>query len=445
MLAVLLGVWVSFSLCMLMFDLPLPPGPKDLALILPVLLFLPLATLLLREPLYLLLGMFALQFLLLFDAAVLLVALGIIAIVLLHPHGCTPYLPGRKDENFLALAALLPLLGIINAADKIVALTSYLTTILIPMTLYYALLRSRLAPADLARRVAQSLVIAFAVLGLGSLYYKLSHPHAERVAGFVFGSFTMYGYGTAAVIPLAFYRFLHEKRKLLWGTCLVLVTIAMLLTNTRMALISTGVGLLFFGKQLWRIALPAVLLGAGVLFLSPVDFFTRFDTLSTVQVDFSSMARLVAWISCWDLIGAHPLLGIGFGDFAQEYLEITRFPFVHLIHAHNVLLNKVLEIGIPAALVFLSYIAFPVIRSLRREILRWRKPASLHRAFLASLIVFLMAGATDSIFYWPSWSCWFWMLFACLRMTEGDPEEAPLPASAPSAELHPPQAQGSSF
>ena len=140
--------------------------------------------------------------------------------------------------------------------------------------------------------------------------------------------------------------------------------------------------------------------------------------------DISAASRMIAWVVGIEMLLAKPWLGIGLGNFSQLYLANTSTPLIQLFHAHNVLLQLASDIGLIGALAYFAAIA---------RVLFARRPVdALHRALRWTLVIFLMAGATDSIFFRVEWTIWYWIMLGCYWQmgnpgdgTAREPEVAP--------------------
>ena len=105
-----------------------------------------------------------------------------------------------------------------------------------------------------------------------------------------------------------------------------------------------------------RILLTLILVAGGVLALDPV-LLERMQTAFLVA-DTSSEMRIAMWESTVQMIMDHPLLGIGWGAYWMVYPLYDTYIVdgsVTLVHAHNIYLNYLAEIGILGGL---SYFAF---------------------------------------------------------------------------------------
>lgn len=105
-----------------------------------------------------------------------------------------------------------------------------------------------------------------------------------------------------------------------------------------------------------RIFLGVVALIVAILALDPV-LLERMKTAFSVM-DTSSEMRIAMWESTIQMIMDHPILGIGWGAYWMVYPLYDTYIVdgsVMLVHAHNIYLNYLAEIGIIGGLAFFAY------------------------------------------------------------------------------------------
>lgn len=142
------------------------------------------------------------------------------------------------------------------------------------------------------------------------------------------------------------------RRRTLYGVALVPVTLALLFTFSRGALLlGLPAAILVMG---WRAGgrfrqLTLVSLLAGVLLIIPLLQLPRFAAL----LDFdrgTTFFRLKLWRSTWRMIRDHPMLGVGPGNFLEayrtRYVLPTAWEEFNLEHAHNLVLDHWARLGL---------------------------------------------------------------------------------------------------
>ena len=144
----------------------------------------------------------------------------------------------------------------------------------------------------------------------------------------------------------------------------------MLLTFTRSVWLALVVSL---GYLIWHwnrkllLAAPALL--AVLVVITPEAAQRRIQSIADPG---AKSARLIMWKTGWQMVQAHPWLGVGpmrvgarFGEFVPE--GTGELPDAYYEHLHNVFIHYAAERGIPAALMILWLLA-KVIRDHRKAL-----------------------------------------------------------------------------
>ncbi len=150
------------------------------------------------------------------------------------------------------------------------------------------------------------------------------------------------------------------------------------------------------------------MIGSIVAFVGIEVIFTRYAAMSKQTIDISMAARVIAWSTGFTLVSGHPWTGIGVDAFAVQYLSATKMPLIRLMHAHNTILQKAADLGIPGMLVYMVFLYKRIHQGFRLA------GPGLPRALAWSLSIYLVASLTDAVFYWTSWTILYWVLLACL-------------------------------
>ncbi len=184
-----------------------------------------------------------------------------------------------------------------------------------------------------------------------------------------FFSATAYAATLVALFALLAFSSVFAKKFTLFNVALGLVALfVILMTGTRSAILAVGLILalmvpLFPGMPLRKkviiqvVAISLILVGGVLLWQVLPDTLKVKQTFGTLdvshkQVDGSSMGRLVAWWIVFKIASAHPLMGIGIGQFPKWAWK--SFPVLYLPHAHNIFFNALAETGaIGESLLFL--------------------------------------------------------------------------------------------
>lgn len=188
-----------------------------------------------------------------------------------------------------------------------------------------------------------------------------------------------------------------------------------------------------FGKKIWlalstNISLLLILVAVWVILPENLIIKSGFDSMIKGEIDVSNMGRIVAWVVAAKAFMAHPLFGIGNGNFAEfmrtYFSEINlsayNSNFFVLPHAHNMPLTILSENGIIGFIISATLIIICIYSVVVK--LRISKDNRLY-GLLIGLSVTLFLGMFDSIPYFPStqvWGAWF---LAVLIQFETDTSE----------------------
>jgi O-antigen ligase len=184
----------------------------------------------------------------------------------------------------------------------------------------------------------------------------------------------------AMAIPLGllFSGVVEREKRLLYGFAVVLMGVALVMTNSRGGLISllAEIGFLVIittagSKRLGNLdrnarALAAlkrlglatailIVLVGGVVFLGGASVFTRF--LGTVNADDPTTGRAHFWAVTTDIIKHHPIIGAGIGAYGVLYSQYdSRNGLYRLEQAHNDYLQVLADGGIIGAALGLFFL-----------------------------------------------------------------------------------------
>nr|HID12866.1 O-antigen ligase domain-containing protein [Anaerolineae bacterium] len=210
------------------------------------------------------------------------------------------------------------------------------------------------------------------------------------------------------------------RRQALYALALVPVTLALLLSFSRGALLlGLPVAVLVMG---WRaggryrwVALALVV--AGALALVPLLRVPRFASMLDLQQG-STFFRLELWRSSLALVREHPWFGVGPGNFQAAYRTRYILPSAwqefNLEHPHNVYLDHWTRLGLLGVLAGLAVqVAFFKAQSPKPKSQRSRPEASSISLGLAGSMAALLAhGLVDNTLFFPDLALVFFLTLA---------------------------------
>ncbi|MBN2199284.1 MAG: O-antigen ligase family protein [Candidatus Aminicenantes bacterium] len=249
------------------------------------------------------------------------------------------------------------------------------------------------------------LASAMASCGYSLFHFVLRSSPGERATGFMGHTMTQGGLLMLfSLLALALFLFLKEKLRWLWAAALIPSLACLVLTQTR----SAWLGFLVGATALLGIYKPKLLvlppLLVGLFFLLSQPLHKRFSLVSELREralsvfslkDKSNRDRLEYLRAGWKVITLRPLLGTG----PDTVDEVFTDPSLALsgraaqnVHLHNNLVQIAAERGLPAAAVWIAFLAWAAVSALRvfRRDEPW--PKALAGTALAAVISLFVAG-----------------------------------------------------
>src|SRR5579863_228603 len=226
----------------------------------------------------------------------------------------------------------------------------------------------------------------------------------DRIRGFMSHWMTFSGQELFILLLVAaFLLFAPDIRRWrwLWLPCAAVVGISLILSDTRsiwFAAIAAGFYLLWQWRKWAALALP-VLLGLGLI-AAPAAVQER--ALSIVnpenQTD-SNRHRIIVWRTGWQMIKAHPIVGVGPEEIRKPAVFFAYLPADvplplpegYYGHLHSIYIHYAAECGVPAAL-FLTAALLMALWDFWRA-LRTLAPGRSDRRFLLQAAIASIIGA----------------------------------------------------
>jgi len=222
---------------------------------------------------------------------------------------------------------------------------------------------------------------------------------------------------------------------------LLLTSVAVLLTQSRGALIGLIVGFAVVTGILWR-KLGLVWLAGGVLAVVALALKggAIMQALFSNNAQDTEIVSMTARVELWNraiYAGTDfPLTGIGMGQFPDTVQRL--YPPSHIVlseavpHAHNFFLQIFAEMGYPGLIVYVAFFLILFFVLLRRIHLArdWRQVLSI--GLLGSLTVFLTHGIVDVPIYSPLSAIVFWGLFGVMMAVGLSGDRSGLPEEVAS-------------
>lgn len=174
-----------------------------------------------------------------------------------------------------------------------------------------------------------------------------------------------------------------------------------------LALVVVFAVLLFYGRRAaWKLLCALAVAVAG-LSVAAGGVFRRLLTLLHPE-DISVNTHAEVWRACFDMLRGHWLFGYGTGvDNVRRALHETYH--VKQPHAHNILLEILLENGVVGAALFCGMLLLLAVRLIRMA-KQGGKARGVAVTLLASVAGFCACGMTDDLFYGMKPLCCFMLV-----------------------------------
>lgn len=268
-------------------------------------------------------------------------------------------------------------------------------------------------------------ILACSLLGitLGSMcliYQGLSGD--SRASGFFGHPMTFAGY-FCIYLPVLLVCFLEQRIYGQWrwlaGGSFVLGVVALLFNATRGAWLALTLVLLFIlayylmkGNKLAMLCL-ALFIAAGAGLSQYQPFMQRLATITDTKYQ-SNTERLLIWQSAYTMFKDHPVLGVGLGQYKDNYQKKYISPKAkepYLSHAHNNFLQMLAENGIVGFVGFLTLLVCFIGYSFKRF---WQEKNPYALMMSMATLALVLQGCTEYNFGNSAVMKSFWLVQGCL-------------------------------
>jgi O-antigen ligase len=193
------------------------------------------------------------------------------------------------------------------------------------------------------------------------------------------------------------------RMRLLWAAGIGVMLAAILFTQSRGGLITTGVVLALYVLQSLsrsREAIPIVAVVIVAALLAPRATWERAGTTLAYEDDASALGRIDAWNTGKNIFAEQPLAGVGFGTFIVAWAEYAPGNAGPARAPHNTFVQVLAETGLVGLVLFLVALALGLVWALLAT--RATQTAALGSATAAGLCAFVVASTTlGELSSWP--------------------------------------------
>lgn len=273
---------------------------------------------------------------------------------------------------------------------------------------------------DKAKHVMTAALLGIAI-GFACIIYQGMHGNF-RAPGFFGNPMTFGGY-LCVYLPLILISFLDNnvlvKNRVVAGVLFLLGFAALIINGTRGAWVALApVFIILMGyyglknKKLLAICLVFLVIAGGILSTSK-NFTYRLRT-SIKHTDTSTRERYAIWESAFNMFKDHPLLGVGLGQYKDNYQKkyiLKKAKYKKLTHAHNNVMQMLAENGIVGCAGFLTLVFYIFGKNIS-DFIKRRCPYSLIIA--SSTFALFVQGLTEYNFGNSAVMKSYWLLLGCM-------------------------------
>ena len=327
----------------------------------------------------------------------------------------------KIEKNIVVVLAILFVFfflpSLINAQNKLLALSSILSLALliyaILLGVNYIILRGELFNLLIKILIISAVLSSIYALSIYFANFDFIYFRTRASALFA-GENTLGGVMVFSIIWTLTY-FIHTdgRRKVWLGLALLLMILTLVFSFSRGAWLGVLGALISYA--LWekraRLKVAIVLLVAGALLLG---FPFLRGRLISIGNPFHPLTeeRIYIWKASWDMIKAHPLLGVGMSNFSLAYEEYM-FEGAKISQpssAHNIFLNIWAEGGLLALLSFVGIVIITFVKGFRLIKSLTGLSRAVAVASFSALLGILIHNQVDTTLYSMHVGPIFWLL-----------------------------------
>jgi len=193
-------------------------------------------------------------------------------------------------------------------------------------------------------------------------------------------------------------------RSLSLGLALLAATFTLILTQSRTAIVATLAALLFMGALHSRVVLYAAAAAVAGLILALWRWGATplLEAALKLPGSYTWQGRPEIWRNAWQVLCDYPLTGIGLNTFAPvsraRYTYLLAPPDWDFVHAHNILLQVGVDLGLIGLACFLAFLVVFFLVGLRTySTAQDRTTRWLISGLMASMAAYLAFGSIDAI------------------------------------------------
>lgn len=322
----------------------------------------------------------------------------------------------------LVLVLATPILAVLFSVDPLDSLKSWLRLPVFYATGMVAVLlfiRERRRLYILLGLIGVSLALNSVIeLGQFLMVPDIGARHSGRLHYMVWATMLTVWIG----VLLCLREKMRGRYSALWYVSTSLSVVALILNGTRgayLVAVVLAVAIILFTahtvvEKIRQIAIVVAILAVALSL--PVGFASR--AMSTTDIHAQSQnERLLVWQGAWNMFVDHPIMGVGYHEFAPVYLADYISPQAkeRLGHAHNNILNTLAEQGLVGTAVLIGGVIYLTYLSYSR----YRRSGRAESLLLMAVIWGTMLHGMSEYTFWSSYTVKYLYLMVALSYRLG--------------------------
>lgn len=257
------------------------------------------------------------------------------------------------------------------------------------------------------------------ILRIGEIQ-RYSYGTAVRIESTLQNSNNYGMFLIVAVFPLLMVMFKErdKKKKIYYAFCAALVFINIILTQSRNAWIAFAIGIIILGLSFSIKYMLIFILGSGWVVFIP-RIFDRIEHMGDMN---QNASRIKLWGVAVEIIKAHPLLGVGNGNYMSVYDKFKKkYNYIYYqtsskTHPHNSFLKIQCELGVLGTAAFIA-LWISVFKKIYLFIKGYKNGffKNFYSGFFISVICLISMNIFDSFLSAPKCVTYFWLLLGTME------------------------------
>lgn len=253
-----------------------------------------------------------------------------------------------------------------------------------------------------AKKVMLTAFAGITVTSVYAVYQGLAGM--SRANGFYGHPMTLGGW-LCIFLPLLLIEFFEKKllKQYHWlaGLAFCICSAGLVFNATRGAWLAVAIvcGLLliyYMLKSKRNVVIGALfIILISVVLVNNTKFMHRLDTIDDFDKYQSNTERILIWQSAWNMFKDHPILGVGLGQYTENYQKKYISPQAkepNLGHAHNNFMQMLAENGIVGFAGFIAMFGYIILKNS----IEWIKTKNVYALMIiASTVCLILQGFTE--------------------------------------------------